>query len=63
MREARAAASIRWSDLALAHGYYDQAHLARDVRRFTGLTPTQARSSFSAHRPARVNFVQDGPPG
>ena len=60
MREARASRWMRWADLALAHGYYDQAHLAREVRRFTGLTPTEARSSFSAHRPALVNSVQDG---
>jgi len=43
MREARSDVSRRWSDLALEHGYFDQAHLARDVRRFTGLAPTEAR--------------------
>jgi len=31
-----------WSDLALELGFYDQAHLVRDVRHFTGLTPTEA---------------------
>ena len=49
MRGACDAGSICWAGLALAHGYCDQSHLVRDVRRFTGLTPTQARSSFSAH--------------
>lgn len=63
MRQARGSVPIRWADLAMAHGYCDQAHLARDVRRFTGLTPTEARASLSAHRPAQVNSVQDGPPG
>jgi AraC-like DNA-binding protein len=28
-----------WAELALACGYYDQAHLARDVRQFTGAPP------------------------
>jgi AraC-like DNA-binding protein len=46
MRRARASASTPWAELALEHGYYDQAHLVRDVRRFTGLTPTRARASF-----------------
>lgn len=36
-----------WAELALAHGYADQSHLARELRRFTGLTPTQARVSHA----------------
>lgn len=32
-----------WAELALKFGYYDQAHLVRDVRQFTGITPTEAR--------------------
>jgi AraC-like DNA-binding protein len=28
-----------WAELALTCGYYDQAHLARDVRQFTGAPP------------------------
>ena len=32
-----------WADLALQFGYYDQSHLVRDVREFTGITPTRAR--------------------
>ncbi len=46
MDRARRAGSEDWAELAAAHGYYDQAHLARDVRRFSGLTPTQARASL-----------------
>jgi AraC-like DNA-binding protein len=32
-----------WADLALEFGYYDQAHLIRDVKQFTGTTPGQVR--------------------
>jgi AraC-like DNA-binding protein len=35
---------VGWAEIALAHGYFDQAHLARDVKRFTGLTPTEVRA-------------------
>jgi len=35
----RAGRAVRWSELALECGYYDQAHLIRDFRRFTGTTP------------------------
>ena len=31
-----------WCDLAQEFGFFDQAHLVRDVRQFTGLTPTEA---------------------
>jgi len=41
---ARAARAPGWTELALGHGYFDQAHLARDVKRFTGLTPTEVRA-------------------
>jgi AraC-like DNA-binding protein len=41
MRDARGG-TRRWAELAQAHGYCDQAHLAREVARFTGLTPTEA---------------------
>lgn len=44
MSAAHASSSAGWAELALAHGYFDQAHLARDVKRFTGLTPRQARN-------------------
>lgn len=36
-----------WADLAVRFGYYDQSHLVRDVRQFTGRTPTAARASLT----------------
>jgi AraC-like DNA-binding protein len=44
MRHLKAGGSGTWAELALQFGYYDQAHLVRDVRRYTGTTPTDART-------------------
>lgn len=32
---------IEWADLAVELGWFDQAHLIRDFKRHTGVTPTR----------------------
>jgi AraC-like DNA-binding protein len=44
-----------WARAAAELGFADQAHLAREVRELTGLTPTALRAE-------RVKSVQDAPP-
>ena len=41
LAKARVAATVDWAALALDVGYYDQAHLAAEVRELTGRTPSQ----------------------
>jgi AraC-like DNA-binding protein len=43
-----------WAELAQACGYYDQAHLSRDVRQLAGCTPGELA------RERQFTFVQDG---
>jgi AraC-like DNA-binding protein len=46
---------VRWAALAYRHGYYDQAHLARDFRRFGGISPG---AYLKAARELTRNFVE-----
>lgn len=46
-----------WADAALAHGYYDQPHLDREFRAFTGVTP----SAWMARRVGSMEAVPTPP--
>lgn len=41
---------VSLSELALAQGYFDQAHFIKEFRRFTGLTPSQYRNAAHLNR-------------
>jgi AraC-like DNA-binding protein len=51
-----------WASIAVACGFYDQAHLIRDVRHFSGLTPTALAQTLAGDAGAvlyqQVNSVQ-----
>jgi len=45
MRHLRSCVPPRWSDFAVECGYADQAHMIREIRAFSGLTPVQHLSA------------------
>jgi AraC-like DNA-binding protein len=48
------APKVDWAPVAAAHGYYDQPHLIRDFREFSGFTPSEYlrhRGPFQQHVP------------
>lgn len=47
VQQIRRAPSTSWAELAAAHGFSDQAHLAREVRRLTGLSARMAREPMA----------------
>lgn len=54
LKQIGSGASVDWAQLALTAGYYDQAHLAREFRDFSGLSPSAylATACASAGHPA-----------
>ncbi len=49
-----AAPQVDWAQIAAVHGYYDQPHLIRDFREFSGFTPSDyfaRRGPFQQHVP------------
>ena len=54
VRQVAAGGPVDWADVALAGGYYDQAHLAHEFRDFSGMSPS---SYLVAERPF-VNHVR-----
>lgn len=59
LRLAAPGRAIQWTDLALCCGYFDQAHLIRDFREFSGLSPT----AYLARRGGHQNHVPLSPTG
>ena len=45
-----ATAEPDWAQLALAAGYHDQPHMAREFRELAGLSPTRYRQARARHR-------------
>ncbi|MFZ1993571.1 MAG: helix-turn-helix domain-containing protein [Solirubrobacteraceae bacterium] len=52
---------VDWSELALAAGYFDQAHFSREFKEFTGHTPTQYLA-LRRRFPAEQGFPPDRGP-
>ncbi len=53
IRQVHPQAEINWTEVALACGYYDQAHFIHDFQVFSGLTP----SAYWLQRSDRANHV------
>ena len=52
IRDVSRQSQVRWTEVAHAHGYYDQAHLISEFKALAGATPTEywrSRSQDGAH--------------
>lgn len=58
VRHLRSGGSEPWAELALRFGWFDQAHLANDLRRITGSPASRARSAIVGPA-SSVNSFQD----
>jgi AraC-like DNA-binding protein len=45
---------IGWTELAASLGWFDQAHLIRDFKRHTGVTPSQYQQALRRYRPDEI---------
>lgn len=46
LRTIQSGSPLDWTELALKHSFFDQAHLIRDFRRFYGDSPLTAAKDF-----------------
>jgi AraC-like DNA-binding protein len=49
---------VRWAQIALNCGYYDQAHLINDFQTFAGVSPSAYLRARSAHSPATLLLAE-----
>ncbi len=58
VKELHSGADVRWAELALDCGYYDQSHFANEFRAFSGVDV----STYSATRTLWANHIPADPP-
>jgi AraC-like DNA-binding protein len=56
VRTLHAGADVRWAELALDCGFYDQSHFANEFRAFSGVDAT----TYSANRTRWINHMAAG---